>query len=141
MSHAAHNLDQEFWRPPVQSAQAQEVNPATETCSRCNTEFVVGARFCHVCGTEREPDPQVSSPSLIRFLDLRLVGNALGLTLASFAAFVVGIACVVAALFTGLIYSATTVLDWQAVQVWRIEWLLAAAVAFIGGILLKRTGS
>jgi hypothetical protein len=37
-----------------------------------------------------------------------------------------------------LVFTATTVLDWQAVQVWRIEWLLAAAVAFLAAILLKR---
>jgi hypothetical protein len=45
---------------------------------------------------------------------------------------------VVAAVMTGLVYSANTLVDWQAVQTWRIEWLLAAAVAFIAGILLKK---
>jgi len=44
---------------------------------------------------------------------------------------------VLAAVGTGLVYTASTVLDWQAVQIWRIEWLLAAVVAFLGGILLK----
>jgi hypothetical protein len=36
-------------------------------------------------------------------------------------------------------YTAATVLDWQAVQIWRIEWLLASAAAFLAGILLKKT--
>jgi len=40
---------------------------------------------------------------------------------------------------TGIIYTAATVLDWQAVQIWRVEWLLAAIGAFLVGILLKRT--
>ncbi len=141
MSHAAHNLDQEFWRPPVQNTQVQEVNAAAEVCSRCQSEFVVGSRFCHVCGAPRDPEPHVDKPSILHFLDLRLMGNALGLTIASLIAFILGIVCVIAAFVTGLIYSATTVLDWQAVQIWRIEWLLAAAVAFIAGILLKRTAA
>jgi hypothetical protein len=51
---------------------------------------------------------------------------------------IIGAACVVAAIVTGFLYTANTVLDWQAVQVWRIEWLLAATVAFVAGILLKR---
>jgi hypothetical protein len=44
----------------------------------------------------------------------------------------------VAALLTGFIFSAATVLDWQAVQLWRIEWLLAAIALFVAGILLKK---
>ena len=41
---------------------------------------------------------------------------------------------------TGLVYTAATVLDWQAVQIWRIEWLLAAIAAFLAGILLRAAG-
>ena len=53
---------------------------------------------------------------------------------------IAGVLCVLAAIGTGLIYTASTTLDWQAVQVWRIEWLLAAVVAFLAGILLKTAG-
>jgi hypothetical protein len=45
----------------------------------------------------------------------------------------------VAAVITGFLYTATTVLDWQAVQIWRIEWLLAALAIFAGGLLLKKS--
>jgi hypothetical protein len=31
-----------------------------------------------------------------------------------------------------------TAVDWQAIQLWRIEWLLGAVAAFIAGALLKR---
>jgi hypothetical protein len=48
---------------------------------------------------------------------------------------------VIAAIGVGFVFSAATVLDWQAVQVWRIQWLLAAVAAFVAGILLKRTAS
>ena len=46
-----------------------------------------------------------------------------------------------AAVATGFVYTAATVLDWQAVQVWRIEWLLGAIAMFAAGVLLKRRRS
>lgn len=136
MSGAAHNLGQEFWRPPAQKAAATGL--VTETCPRCHTEFVTGARFCHVCGADREPQPSVESGSISKYLDFALIRDALGLTTGALIAFIVGIGCVIAAIAVGFMYTASTVLDWQAVQVWRIEWLLAATVAFVAGILLKR---
>ncbi len=140
MAHATHNIEQEFWRPPVQT-EVPEVRLAVEICSRCNTEYLVGSRFCYVCGAQRESETHSVSAesSVLHLLDIRLIGSALGLTVASLVAFVAGLACVIAAFMTGFIYTATTLVDWQAVQIWRIEWLLAAAVAFIAGILLKRT--
>jgi hypothetical protein len=44
----------------------------------------------------------------------------------------------VGALAVSVFFSARTVLDWQAIQLWRIEWLLAAVAAFVAGCLLKR---
>ncbi len=43
------------------------------------------------------------------------------------------------AIAVGFYFTAQTVLDWQAVQIWRIQWLLAAVAAFIAGILLKKS--
>jgi hypothetical protein len=34
--------------------------------------------------------------------------------------------------------TAKTLVDWQAIQMYRIEWLLAATAAFVAGILLKK---
>jgi hypothetical protein len=62
----------------------------------------------------------------------------MGQTTGSLIALFLGSACVIAAILTGFLYSATTVLDWQAVQVWRIEWLLAALAMFAGGLLLRK---
>jgi hypothetical protein len=53
-------------------------------------------------------------------------------------ALILGFACVVAAIITGIRFTATTLLDWQAIQLWRIEWLLAAIALFVAGILLKK---
>jgi hypothetical protein len=141
MPEAARNLDQEFWRPPAQAAPTTAVvRPHAEVCSRCHTEFVLGSRFCHVCGAERDALPAYDD-KLSRWLDLHVITDAMGMTVASLIAFIVGLACAIAALATGLIYTATTPLDWQAIQVWRIQWLLAALVAFVAGILLKRASS
>ena len=71
-------------------------------------------------------------------LDFENIKNALGLSTASLIAFIVGVVCVIAAVMTGMIYSANTLVRWQAVQTWRIEWMLAAIVAFVAGILLKK---
>jgi hypothetical protein len=142
MSETAHQLDQEYWRPPVHTAM-QEAQPhaQAELCPRCNTEFIVGSRFCYVCGTEREPHPEVAEGRLAHMLDFQIIRESLGQTIPSMIAFIVGLVCVGAAVAIGFLYTASTVLDWQAVQIWRIEWLLAAAVSFIAGVLLKRTGA
>ena len=42
-----------------------------------------------------------------------------------------------AAVGTGILFSVETVLDWEAVQSWRVQWLLAAIASFAAGILLK----
>jgi hypothetical protein len=141
---ATQNFDHEYWRPAGHAAAGDSspvVRSQIEVCQRCNTEFVLGSRFCHVCGAGREatkPESRVSR-SLVQALDFHLIKDALGFSVGSLVAFVIGIICVGFAAVTGLMYTASTVLDWQAVQVWRIEWLLAGLVAFAAGILLKRT--
>ncbi len=140
MEQVAEKLQHEYWRPVVQNNRGQEiphdVRTRVEVCENCGTEFVVGSRFCHVCGGERAAVQ--STNRWTEILDFDNIRHAVGLSTGSLIAFFVGIVCVLAALATGFIYSANTLVDWQAVQTWRIEWLLAAAVAFIAGILLKR---
>ena len=130
----------EFWRPPIETRRETLSAAQAESCPGCGTEFVAGSHFCHVCGAEREPQFAARRFQWMRFLDIRRMQQRLGISLASVVALIVGVICALAAVGTGLIFSATTVLDWQAVQVWRIEWLLAAIAAFLGGILLKGVG-
>lgn len=142
MPEAARNAQHGFWRPPI-SAEAMERSASDSfsqpiNCPECGNEFVVGARFCHLCGSQREPQVSSRPGMLSRLLDFDHIRQWLGLSVASLVAFIFGLGCVVAAIATGFIYSATTLLDWQAVQVWRIEWLLAAAAAFLAAILLKK---
>jgi hypothetical protein len=57
---------------------------------------------------------------------------------ASAIAFLVGGFCILGALGVSLFFSSRTLLDWQAIQLWRIEWLLAAIASFAAGVLLKK---
>ena len=142
MANTAHNVTdrEEFWRPPVQESQYRA--PAQPgACERCGAEFIAGSRFCHLCGEARQP--QLSRPrfNLGRYLDWSRIKQAVGLSTASLVAFVVGTACLLAAILTGVVYTAATVLDWQAVQLWRMEWLLGAIAAFAAGLLLKHSAA
>jgi hypothetical protein len=142
MSEAVHNVEHEYWRPPAQPTHAVEAPPTMRgqlTCAQCGTEFIMGSRFCHVCGSERES--LVSSGTAHRWaqiLDFTRIREGLGLSLGSLIAFIAGIGCILAAIGLGFMFTAATFQDWQAVQIWRIEWLLAGAAAFLAGILLKK---
>lgn len=144
MAGAVQNAQHEFWRAPLAQAAEGQV-PATpglvEACDRCSTEFIVGAAFCHVCGTPRQAQAAPVSRGWTRYLEFHTIKDGLGLPLPSLIAFLVGVISLVAAIGVGFVFSAATVLDWQAVQVWRIQWLLAAVAAFVAGILLKRSAS
>ena len=141
MSEAVHNAEHEYWQPPGQPAHREAPSSIRGqlTCAQCGAEFITGARFCHVCGAGRESMPGASAiHRWAQTLDFNRMREGLGLSTGSLIAFFVGIACVLAAIGIGFVFSATTFQDWQAVQVWRIEWLLAGAAAFLAGILLKK---
>jgi len=145
MAEVIHDARHEFWSPPT----VPEVPPApamVEVCDGCGTEFMVDARFCHICGTARQAQTNViSRPSwthylqFLRMLEFQNVQRWLALPTASLIAFFTGVGCLLMALVVGLVYSAQTFQDFEAIQLWRVQWLLAALVAFVAGILLKRT--
>src|SRR5262249_28497337 len=144
MSQALHDTPQEFWQPPA--ANSQSLPPLENVCDGCSSEFMVGARFCHVCGTCRaakgSPAPGFSRAlEFLKPLEFQNVKNWLGLTLPAMIAFFAGLGCILGAIAVGMIFSAQTLADFQAIQLWRIEWLLAALVAFTAGILLKNSGA
>lgn len=134
----SHNLNQEYWKPAPQ--QRESGQPADSgACQQCGTELVLGSRFCHACGADRDAAVAVNKFAPSSQLNLAEFRDSLGLTIPSIVAFVIGLACAIAALVTGLLYTANTVLDWQAVQMWRIQWLLGALVAFGAALILKRS--
>jgi hypothetical protein len=146
MAQAVHSPTQEFWQPPV--AHPQSLPALENACAGCGSEFMVGARFCHVCGTSRASKAEMGAVplwmqplELLKTIELQRIQDWLGLSPASLIAFMVGVGCILGAIAVGLIYSVQSLADFQAIQLWRLEWLLAALVAFVAGILLKHAGA
>lgn len=83
---------------------------------------------------------EVTFPSWLRYLHFHEIKSWIGLPTASLIAFVIGIGCIAGALLVGLL-TARTFVDWQAIQLYRVEWLLAATASFVAGILLKKPSS
>jgi hypothetical protein len=84
--------------------------------------------------------PAWALPSWAHYLHFHEIKSRVGLSTGSLIAFVLGLACVAGALLVGLL-TAKTYVDWQAIQFYRAEWLLAATAAFVAGILLKKSSS
>lgn len=141
MADVSPHLDhqEEFWKPALVSSQQEGAGDdlVRPVCGNCGTDFLIGSRFCYICGTSRQVVAR-------RERDLRVwsalasLPSLLELNVASLFALILGCACLVAAVVTGFVFTATTLLDWQAVQIWRIEWLLAAIALFAVGVLLKK---
>ena len=140
MGQTAQTTDQEYWRPPIPTIVKIQSPPA-ESCSRCGADLLAGSLFCHICGRTRQTVPAeaaLDDQSLTSYLDLALLRRRLGLSVPSLVFFLVGIGCMAVALLVGFMVKTDTLVDWQAVQLWRIEWLLGAAAAMLAGILLKK---
>jgi hypothetical protein len=138
MSEAVPNASQEFWRRPVAQPEATATT-VTRTCADCGSEFMISAAFCHACGAARQAEPAAVELGFLRLLEFHSLKHWLGLPTPSLIAFLLGLGCVLAAIAVGLIYSVQNLTDFQAIQLWRMQWLLAAVAAFVAGILLKRS--
>ncbi len=137
MSEVVNQVQHEFWRPPT--SEVAIGHDRSETCHDCGTEFIVGSRFCHTCGTSRPGLAAAHTIEIPGLTEIVALGTRLGLTTPSLVAFLFGVFCLVGALGVGIIFAARTALDWQAIQLWRIEWLLAAIAGFGAGCLLKKS--
>lgn len=142
MAQAARNTSQEYWRP-ADPAVAHVAQAPRVMCPNCGAEFVIGARFCHSCGGERAPTPVAvrRSTKLADFMSFETIRRKLELSLGSLLFLILGLACMIGAVITSAIYKTESLVDWQAMQVWRIEWLLGAAAALLVGILLKKSST
>jgi len=140
MAQVAESTGQEYWRPPNVDV-ARVITILRGACWRCGMDYPPGARFCHVCGSERDARNATAPRKLEmprKTFSVTSIAIRMGLSLPCLVLFCLGIVFALAAVFTGMIYQQSTLVDWQAVQMWRIEWLLASAAAFLGGILLKK---
>jgi hypothetical protein len=79
-----------------------------------------------------------SLPAWLRYLHFHEIKRWIGLPTAAMIAFMVGLGCVAGAISVSLVYRASNLAEFQAIQMWRIEWLLAATASFVAGILLKK---
>lgn len=138
MSETAREISQEYWRP-AQPPQSQIGDMRAEAhCARCGTQLTPGARFCHVCGSEREPDTRAHFRRGVSFsIDFESIRQRIGLPMMSSLLAILAVVFVLVTLLTGMVYRADTLVEWQAVQTWRIEWMLAALVALVGAVLFK----
>jgi hypothetical protein len=138
MSNVVPDVQHEFWRPPVVPAEAAR-SGLVEVCDGCSSEFMIGSLFCHVCGASREAHTATAAHWTL-YLQFHSIKRALGLSTASLVAFLVGLACLaMAAVAVSMIYNVQTFNDFQAVQLYRMQWLLGAIAAFAAGLLLKKS--
>jgi hypothetical protein len=137
MAEAVDEARHEFWRPPMSTSVAVTTPERSATCS-CGTEFIVSSLFCHACGAKRAELNPAHVFEIPGWAELVSLGDRLGLTMPATIAFLVGMLCASGALAVSLFFSARTALDWQAIQLWRMEWLIAAIAAFAAGCLLKK---
>jgi hypothetical protein len=77
-------------------------------------------------------------PNWLRYLHFHEIKRSIGLPMPSLIAFMIGLGCVLGVLGVSLFYRASNLAEFQAIQMWRIEWLLAAIASFVAGMLLKR---
>ncbi|HTC57209.1 MAG TPA: hypothetical protein VK706_12410 [Candidatus Sulfotelmatobacter sp.] len=81
---------------------------------------------------------EISFPDWLRYLHFHEIKRWVGLPTAALIAFMIGLGCVAGAIGVSLFYRASNLAEFQAIQMWRIEWLLAATASFVAGILLKK---
>jgi hypothetical protein len=77
-------------------------------------------------------------PAWMQYLHFHEIKRWIGLPMGALVAFIVGLGCVAGALGVSFFYKASNLSEFQAIQMWRIEWLLAATASFVAGILLKK---
>ncbi len=139
MADMTRGPSQEYWRPAPGAGSSFRAGPTTgneKYCVICGTPYAIAARFCHSCGVNRE-DALQKRNLLKDWLDWDAMRTRLGLSMASLICVLAAAIFVMAAVITGLVYNTSTLAEWQAVQIWRIEWLLATVAALLAAMLFK----
>jgi ribosomal protein L37E len=143
MADILRDAHQEFWRPPLNTAASVEL---AESCRRCGTEFMVGSAFCHICGASRHSSSAASASwtrylGFMRAIEFSRVRAWFGLPLPCLLSFLVGVAFLIVAISVSFIEVGDSLSGFEAIQLWRIQWLMAACAAFLVGILFKNSKS
>jgi len=106
---------------------------AVTTSRRARSTAWLGAQASSIAAAWRN----LSFPNWLHYLHFHEIKRWVGLPTAALIAFMIGLGCVAGALGVSLFYKASNLAEFQAIQTWRIEWLLAATASFVAGILLK----
>jgi hypothetical protein len=139
----SRGTSEEYWRPATASGASLERNglrmAGTEFCSICGAPFSAGSHFCNQCGLNRGAvTPKAQWNLLSDWVDLDSIREHTGLPAISLGLATLAGICLMATIMTGLLYNTATLAEWQAVQTWRVEWLLASVAALLGAILFKK---
>lgn len=143
MAEFSRELSQEYWRPAPSAGNQfslQSFPPQAKEafCVTCGAPYAVGARFCHLCGSGRTEDlHRARRSTIVDWFDLDALRKLFGLSTASLVFVSAAAMFLLAAAMTGLLYTTSTLAEWQAVQTWRIEWLLATVAALLSARLFK----
>ena len=144
MAEFTRELKEEYWRPapaPGSPFQSQGFPPQTsaEFCTICGTQFSPGGRFCNQCGLNRYADLHAKKRSpLLEWIDMDGIHERTGLSTISMVLVILAGFFALATVMTGMVYNTATIAEWQAVQTWRIEWLLAMLASLLAAILFKK---
>jgi len=144
MADISRELSQEYWRQaptPGKDFQTPGFNSqgSQAFCTVCGTPYAAGALFCHLCGLGREKDLRAEKPGLnLEWLDFDRIREQTGLSTVPLVLVLLATLFMLATVMTGLIYDTSTIAEWQAVQTWKVEWLLAAIATLLGAMLFKK---
>ena len=73
------------------------------------------------------------------WLDLDHIRELTGLSTIPLVLVLAAAVFMLASVMTGLVYNTSTIAEWQAVQTWKVEWLLATVVALLAAMLFKKS--
>jgi hypothetical protein len=142
MAEFSREKSQEYWRPvsasgsPLQKLGGPQ---SAEFCTICGTQFSPGGRFCNQCGLNRYADLHAKKRSpLLEWIDMDGIHERTGLSTISMVLVILAGFFALATVMTGMVYNTATIAEWQAVQTWRIEWLLAMLASLLAAILFKK---
>ena len=120
-------------------AQRPERNPSPTSLSQTPAPDFLAEKLSWVRTVARDLSwSRVKFPAWLRYLHFHEIKRWVGLPTASLIAFLIGLGCIAGAIGVSLFFKPQNMADFQAIQMWRIEWLLAATAAFVAGILLKK---
>src|ERR1700759_4765906 len=99
MGQAARSTSQEYWRPA--NPRLVETPVARAGCWRCGSDYSYGALYCHVCGSQRDPQiaavPSPRKTTPVSLLSLAGLRAYFGLSVPSRMVLVIGGGCMIAA--------------------------------------------